>query len=170
MWLSLTHGVLFNVTRRTSARRRNKACRNGFFSLRCYRLFYMCRHIPDCPTNPELIPNCDQPSPVLIWLCGGQDYCAEIGYVQATFDFPQARKCYTGTIFFNCISYLEQLSERCDRAAGWTNMGAWFDSLKPPYRVFALTTDLIIVLRRHMTCASAATSAFVIRCLAQREL
>jgi hypothetical protein len=49
--------------------------------------------------------------------------------------------------FFNCISYLEQLSERSDRAAGWTTMGAWFDSVKPPYRVFTLTTDLIIVLR-----------------------
>jgi hypothetical protein len=49
--------------------------------------------------------------------------------------------------FFYCISYLEQLIERIDRAAGWTTTGAWFDSLRPLYRVFTLTSVLIIVLR-----------------------
>jgi len=67
------------------------------------------------------------------------------------------------------VSHLEQLSERIYRAAGWTTMGAWFDSLKPTYLVFTLTADLI-GLRWNMTCASTVTFAFVIWCLAQRVL
>jgi hypothetical protein len=72
--------------------------------------------------------------------------------------------------FFNYIFNLEQLSERSDRAAGWTTMVTWFVSRKPPYRVFTPTADLIIVLRWNMTCASTAAFALMIWCLSQRQL